>query len=527
MKETSDTSSLKLRPLQSGDYEKYHELEKRCYKHMEPYDREMYLSRIEQFPEGQLGIFYDSRLVGASNSLIVDIHAYGEEHTWSEIADEGYIRNHDPEGDTLYGIEIFIDPEFRNMKLGRRFYNARKELCRKLNLKRIMIAGRLPGYHNYAQSMTVAEYVEAVMEKRIYDPVLTFQVSNNFSIKKLIKNYLKGDEQSKEYAALMEWINLNYEETEAPQPTDQRSVTAHPVRICAIQYQMRKINGWDDFKTQIEYFVDVSSEYKSDFVLFPELLTTQLLSYLDEKRPGPAARELTRFTDQYIELFRRLSMSYNVNIIGGSHFIEEEQKVYNASYIFRRDGTYDKQYKIHITPNERQIWGIQGGDQVKIFDTDRGRIAILICYDIEFPELARIATEKGAKIIFVPYSTDERQGFMRVRICSQARCIENQVYTAMAGTTGNIPSVENMSIQYAQSAIFTPSDYPFSRDGIASIADVNVETVILSDLDLQKLEQARLYGTVRPLKDRRTDLYSINYESKITGKTISDTINKG
>jgi predicted amidohydrolase len=111
----------------------------------------------------------------------------------------------------------------------------------------------------------------------------------------------------------------------------------------------------------------------------------------------------------------------------------------------------------------------------------------------------------------MPYCTDERHGFTRLRICAQARAIENQVYTAIAGTVGNIPSVENMDIQYAQSAIFTPSDFYFARDGVASISETNTEMVVIADVDLELLRRVRYNGTVTHLKDRRTDLYSIRF----------------
>jgi len=163
-----------------------------------------------------------------------------------------------------------------------------------------------------------------------------------------------------------------------------------------------------------------------------------------------------------------------------------------------------------ITSNEKKWWGVAGGNTVDVFDTDCGKISILICYDIEFPEVARIAVKKGAQIIFVPFCTDERYAYLRVRYCSQARCIENQVYVAISGSVGNLPSVENLDIQYAQSAIFTPSDIPFSRDAIADECTPNIEILIYEDLDLSLLKGVRHSGSVLNLKDRRTDIYKLS-----------------
>ncbi|HKJ32056.1 MAG TPA: bifunctional GNAT family N-acetyltransferase/carbon-nitrogen hydrolase family protein [Balneolales bacterium] len=512
--------SITSRPLQLSDFEDVTDLQERCFPGMKTWTIGQFKSQLEQFPEGQIGIFFDGRLISSSSSLIVDIDEYAENHTWEEVTDNGYIRNHDPGADTLYGMEVMVDSEFRNMKIGRRMYALRKELCQQLNLRRILVGGRLPFYHRYQEDYTIYEYIQAVTEKKIFDPVLTFQLKNGFVIKRILKGYLKEDKDSVGYATLLEWVNLEYQQT-AP----KRKITSQPVRLCCVQYQMRKISSFKDFAQQVEYFVDVASDYKSDFLLFPELLTTQLLSFQEEKRPGLAARELTKYTDDYLELFNTMSIRYNVNIIGGSHFALEDEKIYNISYLFRRDGTIERQYKLHITPSERRWWGIQPGNKLHVFDTDRARIAILICYDAEFPEMARLAVAKGAQILFVPYCTDERHGFTRLRICAQARSIENQVYTAIAGTVGNIPSVENMDIQYAQSAIFTPSDFPFARDGVASISEANTEMVVIADVDLELLRRARYFGTVTHLKDRRTDLYEIHYKNETFEKEKNITVN--
>ncbi|MCA9260690.1 MAG: carbon-nitrogen hydrolase family protein, partial [Planctomycetales bacterium] len=242
-----------------------------------------------------------------------------------------------------------------------------------------------------------------------------------------------------------------------------------------------------------------------------ELFTTQLLSCVQARQPGQAARQLAEFTPQYLELFTELAIKYDVNVIGGSQFVVEHDILYNIAYLFRRDGSIGKQYKIHITPSERKWWGVTAGDRVEVFDTDCGRIAIQICYDIEFPELARIAAEKGAQMVFVPFNTDTRHGYLRVRHCAMARCIENHLFVAISGCTGNLPFVENADIHYAQSGIFTPADVEFARDAIAAECNPNVETVIIHDLDFEQLRRHRESGSVQNWNDRRRDLYRVRY----------------
>ncbi len=501
---------LLVRPIEKVDIDEIIALQKLCFVDMIPWTQEQLESHINRFQEGQICVELDGKIIGSSSSLIINFDEYDDQHTWEEITEDGFITNHDSEGYNLYGIEIMVHPDYRNMKIGRRLYEARKDLARQLNLKSIVIGGRIPNYHKYSEELSPKEYVQEVIYKNIYDPILTFQLSNEFVIKRINKGYLPEDDDSEHYAILMEWNNIDY----SPQ-SKRHFKTSFPVRTTVIQYFMKSIDNFSEFAHQCEYFVDVASNYDSDFAVFPEIFTTQLLSFIDEKVPSKAIRELTTYTDDYINLFQGLAMKYNVNIIGGSHFIEEDERVYNVAYLFRRDGSIDKQYKLHITPNERRWWGISEGDEIKVFDTDCGKIAILICYDIEFPELARIVTEKGANIIFTPFCTDERQGYLRVRYCAQARAVENQVYVVTAGTVGNLTQAENMDIQYAQSGIFTPSDFEFPRDGILGECSPNIEMVVVGDLDLELLRRSRRTGTVTLLGNRRKDLYEL-VEKNIT-----------
>jgi predicted amidohydrolase/ribosomal protein S18 acetylase RimI-like enzyme len=496
-----------LRPLETEDFDGLIAMQQLCFPGMELWSKDQLQSQIDHFQEGQLVIEIDGAIAASSASLILNYHTDLEWHDWKKIADEGYIRNHTPKGDMLYGIEIMVHPEFRGMKLSRRLYDGRKELCREKNLAGIIIGGRIPGYGKHAGEMTAREYVDAVGERHLFDPVLTAQLANGFALQGLIPNYFPSDTASCGYATFLEWRNLDY-----LKGAKRRFLSVTElVRIAAVQYQMRTIKDFDEFAQQSEFFIDTASEYKSDFVLFPELHTTQLLSCIPDLRPGQAARRLAEFTPQYLEHYTEMAVKYNVNIIGGSQFVVDDDTLFNISYLFRRDGTLGMQEKIHITPSERKWWGVSPGRKVHVFDTDCGTIAILICYDIEFPELVRIAAGKGAQIIFVPFNTDTRHGYLRVRNCAMARCVENHVYVAVAGCTGNLPFVENSDIHYAQSAIFTPADAEFARDAIAAESNANIETLVIHDVDVEQLRRHKESGSVQNWNDRRKDLYKVVY----------------
>jgi predicted amidohydrolase/ribosomal protein S18 acetylase RimI-like enzyme len=498
--------NIVVRTLSAGDFAEVVAVQRRCFPGMEPWPRDQVESQIATFPEGQLVVECDGRVVASSSSLIVELDEYEDGHTWDEIAGYGYLTNHDPEGDTLYGIELMVDPEFRGMRLARRLYDARKRLCVDLNLKRIVVGGRLPGYSEVSSEIGVRTYVEKVTAKELFDPVLTVQISNGFTLKRIIRSYLDEDRASDGYATLLEWVNLDYRSARG-----RRYQASRPVRICAVQYQMRHVGCFEDFAQQCSYFVDVAAGYRSDYVVFPEILTIQMLSFLPGGRPDIAVRRLAEFTPQYLELMTGLAIEHNVNVVGGSHLSVEDGHLYNIAYLFQRDGSINKQYKLHVTPNERHWWGVQPGRRLEVFDTDCGKVSLLICYDIEFPEVSRRAVEMGARIVFVPFCTDERQGYLRVRYCAQARCVENQIYAVIAGTVGNLPQVDNMDVQYAQSAILTPSDFAFSRDAVGAECTPNIETVVVHDVDLAHLERFRRKGTVQNWRDRRSDLYEVRW----------------
>ena len=152
---------------------------------------------------------------------------------------------------------------------------------------------------------------------------------------------------------------------------------------------------------------------------------------------------------------------------------------------------------------------MQGGDTIRTYDTDCGKIGILICYDVEFPELSRILADDGMNILFVPFLTDTQNGYSRVRNCAQARAIENECYVAIAGCVGNLPRVHNMDIQYAQSIVFTPCDFAFPTNGVKAEATQNTEMILIADVDIDLLRELNQFGSVRNLNDRRSDLYSL------------------
>ncbi|KAF2332093.1 bifunctional GNAT family N-acetyltransferase/carbon-nitrogen hydrolase family protein [Flavobacterium nitrogenifigens] len=456
------------------------------------------------FPEGQLVILVDGKVVGSALSLIVDEKLVEKRHNYQQISGNYTFSTHNPNAEILYGIDVFIHPNYRGLRLGRRLYDARKELCEQLNLKAIVFAGRIPNYREHAKKLSPKAYIEKVRTKELYDPVLSFQLSNDFHVLRVIKNYLEGDEESKEFAVLLEWNNIYYEDS--PKLINLKK---NIIRLGLIQWQMRPLNNVEALFEQAEFFIDAVSGYGSDFALFPELFIAPLMADYNHLSEAEAIRELARHSDPIRKRFQEFAISYNINIITGSMPYLEGGNLYNVGFLCKRDGTSEMYTKIHITPNEVIHWGMKGGSQFKTFDTDCGKIGILICYDVEFPELSRLLADEGMDILFVPFLTDTQNGYTRVKHCSQARAIENECYVAIAGCVGNLPKVNNMDIQYAQSSVFTPSDFAFPSNGIKAEATPNTEMTLIVDVDLNLLKELHEHGSVKTLKDRRSDLYEI------------------
>jgi predicted amidohydrolase len=279
------------------------------------------------------------------------------------------------------------------------------------------------------------------------------------------------------------------------------------MRVSAVQYHLHSIKSFEEFAHQCEHYIRTAQEYGSEFILFPEFFTTQLLSIGSEQGTRLTINELPGFTEQYLNLFQKFAMETEMHIIGGTHVIAREGKLFNVAHLFYPDGRIEEQAKLHITPTEVHEWNMSAGEDFRVFDTEKGRIALLTCYDIEFPEIVRMAKAKGADVIFCPSCTDDRHGFHRVRYTSHARAVENQVYVVLTGTVGALPTVDYMRANFGQAAIITPNDIPFPPKGLLVEGELNNDMIVTADLDLELLYEVRERGSVTTWRDRRTDLY--------------------
>lgn len=506
---SSSEHHLKLRLLQHQDYPTVCRLVERVYPDSpDRWSRRHYERLLDLFSEGQLCIENNGIVVAVVLTVQVDYTRHSDPDRYDDLLFNQPDAKQDADGDALYILDLFVDPEFRDIRLGHRLLEACKDLCGEHNLKAVLVGCVLTGYESLQEKLTASQYIDQVERKQIHDEVLTFFLNNNFDLKRLLRRPRRKDRQER-LGALLEWDNVFYESRE-------EGLIGSPktnVRIGVVQWQMRKTDALEVMMSQVEFFIKSMSGYKADFALFPEFFTAPLMGLTSQNQSVEAIRQLALYSPKILEEMSSLAVAYNINIVAGSMpVVGEDGELYNVAYLCRRDGTIDSQYKIHPTPSEKFEWAMKGGNRLRVFDTDCGKIGILICYDVEFPELARLLCLDGMRILFVPFWTDTKNGFLRVQRCAQARAIENECYVAVAGSCGNLPEVNSVDIQYAQSAVYSPSDFAFPHDAVVSETTPNTEMVLLVDLDMEKLMRLRNEGAVTNFKDRRKDLYELTWK---------------
>ena len=206
-----------IRNLLHADIEAANDLQRRVYQSIPAFTESQFNSLLANFAEGQFVAEIDGRIVGLAISLVILWDDYSLHHTWASVTNNGQFDTHDMSGRTLYGAEVCVDPDTRGQGVGHALYDARRQLCQAMNLKRIIAGGRLPGYGKHAAHMAPEEYAKHVIWGDIYDPVLRFQLDEGFDYCGILHGYLPNDAESIGNAALIVWLNRDYDETRPTQ----------------------------------------------------------------------------------------------------------------------------------------------------------------------------------------------------------------------------------------------------------------------------------------------------------------------
>lgn len=170
------------------------------------WNREQLAEHVARFPQGALCAEVDGRLIGSMTGLIVNMDDNGMSHQWEAVTDNGYIRNHNPGGDTLYVVDICVVPDYRKSGIGKWLMQSMYETVVQLGLKRLLGGGRMPGYASRADEASPEQYLEKVIRGEWTDPVITFLLRCGRMPIGIARHYLE-DEQSRNNAVIMEWRN--------------------------------------------------------------------------------------------------------------------------------------------------------------------------------------------------------------------------------------------------------------------------------------------------------------------------------
>jgi predicted amidohydrolase len=277
------------------------------------------------------------------------------------------------------------------------------------------------------------------------------------------------------------------------------------VNIAAAQYNISFLATWQDYCTKVTLWVEEAAQQDANILVFPEYASMELASLFGVEVYSSLSKQLESMQslhDDYVALYQSLAEQYQCYIQAGTFPVRLESGAYrNRAYLFMPDGRVDYQDKLMMTRFENEQWLIECGTEIKIFETEYGKIGINICYDSEFPLLARQQVEAGCVLILVPTCTDTIAGYNRVKIGCQARALENQCYVVQSSLVGEAPWSEAVDVNIGLSAIYTPVDYGFPDDGVLAIGALNAVQWVIAEICLEDIETVRQQGQVFNYRD--------------------------
>jgi len=277
------------------------------------------------------------------------------------------------------------------------------------------------------------------------------------------------------------------------------------VTVAAAQYGVEFLGSWTTYARKMTRMVGEAAQAGAQILIFPEYASLELASLF----PADVYQSLHKQLDvlqeclpDFVGLHQDLARAYGVYLVAGSFPVQlADGRFRNRAYFCTPDGELHFQDKMIMTRFENEIWYINPGDEIKVFDTHYGPVGITICYDAEFPLIARRQVEMGAKVILAPSCTDTLAGYNRVRIGCRARALENQCYVVMSPVVGTIDWSPALDFNIGAAGIYTPVDVGFPGDGILAAGELNQPQWVIAELDLDKIDQVRVAGQVLNYQD--------------------------
>lgn len=278
-----------------------------------------------------------------------------------------------------------------------------------------------------------------------------------------------------------------------------------PTTIATAQYPVEELENWAAYEAKLLRWVQTAARNGARLLVFPEYGSMELVSLFDDSVRKDLARQLAAMQDlheRFVDLHARLALEFKVYLVAGSFPVRIPGGAFrNRAYFFQPDGSFDYQDKMMMTRFETEEWLIEEGDRLKVFPTSLGTVGIAICYDSEFPLLARAQVESGAEILIVPSCTDTAQGYHRVRIGCQARAMESQCFVVHSALVGTVDWSAAIDVNVGRAAVYTPVDRGFPEDGVLKIGAWNAPGWVYTEIDLASLVATRRDGAVLNHRD--------------------------
>lgn len=271
-------------------------------------------------------------------------------------------------------------------------------------------------------------------------------------------------------------------------------------KLATAQYDIGFFSHWDEFAEKLERWIASAAQQGARLLVFPEYGSMELASLFGQTVYSDLQRQLhamQTLLPKWHAIHQALAARYNVLVLASSFPTElQAGRVVNRATLFGPRGTLGHQDKLMMTRFEAEQWHVSAGDRIEVIDTELGRIGILICYDSEFPMIARQQVAAGADLLLVPSCTDTQAGFHRVRIGCQARALENQCYVVQAPTVGRAPWSEAVDINIGRASVYTPVDYGFPDNGILAEGRDDEPRWVFADIDTREIARIRAEGQV-------------------------------
>jgi len=273
--------------------------------------------------------------------------------------------------------------------------------------------------------------------------------------------------------------------------------------IAAAQYPIDLLDGWDAYEAKLTRWVEGAAVAGASLAVFPEYGAMELAS-LDPETMGDLALSIetvSALLPRVDALHATLAVQTGMHILAASAPRKDaDGRFRNAALLFAPNGKVGTQDKLVMTRFEREQWHIAAGSVLRVFDTQLGKLAVNICYDAEFPLLARACVEAGADVLLVPSCTDSLHGYWRVRLGAQARALEGQCYAVQSPTVGDAAWSPAVDINRGAAGIYGPPDRGMPADGVLATGVEGVSQWVFADVDIALIASLRADGGVLNMK---------------------------